>query len=273
MVFALGLAVASCSKFSNTDNPAAPSGPPAAGSKIVYTAIGASDASGVGSSVVCVPFTDCPGGMGYVPVTVRTLTARSFTVTLRNLAIPTAVIGGDFQALGAQYGRQIFGNFIDNEMPFVLTDSTVTTVFAGVNDVVTVVSALGQGAGGGNPQAFIDAQIRAFAADYSTLISGIRAKAPGPYYRVECPDVAALRISQAALDQRQASGCRWASRRRRSMLTSQGVTVVDLMCDARLSPSNYSADFHPNDAGYAYQLGSRQRHHIVVSGAQGSCPR
>jgi hypothetical protein len=37
------------------------------------------------------------------------------------------------------------------------------------------------------------------------------------------------------------------------VLSSQGVTVVDLMCDARsYLPSNYSADFHPNDAGYAF---------------------
>jgi hypothetical protein len=40
-------------------------------------------------------------------------------------------------------------------------------------------------------------------------------------------------------------------------LTSQGVIVVDLMCDARIyQPSNYSADgFHPNDAGYAVIAG------------------
>jgi lysophospholipase L1-like esterase len=280
VVFALGLAVASCSKFSNTDSPAAPSGPAAAGSKIVYTAVGASDAAGIGSSVVCVPFTDCPGGMGYVPVTVRTLTARSFTVTLRNLGIPTAVIGGDFAALGAQYGRTILGNFIDNEMPFVLTDSTVTTVFAGVNDVVTVVSALGQGAGGGNPQAFIDNQIRAFAADYSTLISGIRAKAPGTrIIALNVPNVAALPyFANGALNQRQAQ-------QRLSvgftttavnLLTSQGVTVVDLMCDARsYLASNYSSvEFHPNDAGYAF-MSSEVVNAITSSypAPRSSCPQ
>jgi len=38
-----------------------------------------------------------------------------------------------------------------------------------------------------------------------------------------------------------------------NVLTSQGVTVVDLMCDPRsYLPSNYSSDFHPNDAGYAF---------------------
>ncbi len=278
-MLAIAVTVASCSKLSNTDSPAAPSGPPAAGSKIVYTAIGASDAAGVGSSVVCVPFTDCPGGMGYVPVTVRTLTARSYTVTLRNLGIPTAVIGGDFAGLGAQYGRTILGNFIDNEMPFVLPDSTVTTVFAGVNDVITVVSALGQGAGGGNTQAFIDAQIRAFAADYSALISGIRAKAPSTrIVALNVPNVAGLPyFANSPLDQRQAQ-------QRLSVgftttavnvLTSQGVTVVDLMCDARsYLPSNYSADFHPNDAGYAY-ISSEVVNAITSSypAPRGSCPQ
>ena len=47
---------------------------------------------GVGSSAVCLPFTECPDGMGYVPVTVRTLKIRTFTVKLLNLGIPTAVI-------------------------------------------------------------------------------------------------------------------------------------------------------------------------------------
>ena len=101
------------------DSPTAPTGPPAAGSTIIYTAVGASDANGVGSSAECLFLTECPNGMGYVPVTVRALKAQGFTVTNLNLGIPTAVIGRDFQTLGAQYGRTIVGNFIDNEMPFV----------------------------------------------------------------------------------------------------------------------------------------------------------
>ena len=34
---------------------------------------------------------------------------------------------------------------------------------------------------------------------------------------------------------------------------SRGVLVVDLMCDPRWLPSNFSSDgLHPNDAGYAF---------------------
>jgi lysophospholipase L1-like esterase len=256
-ILILGIYATGCSKLSNGNNPVTPSGPPAAGSNVVYSAVGASDAMGVGSSALCVPFADCPDGMGYVPVTVRALKARTFTVKLMNLGIPTAVIGRDFQALGLQYGRTILGNFIDGEMPFVLTDSTVTTIFAGVNDVITVVSALGAGAGGSNAPAYIDAQVRAFTSDYSTLVAGIRARAPSTRIIVlNVPNVAALPyFTGAALDQRQAQqrlsvGFTTAAV---NVLTSQGVTVVDMMCDSRsYLPSNYSSDFHPNDAGYAF---------------------
>jgi lysophospholipase L1-like esterase len=252
-ILVLGIAASGCSRSS----PAAPTGPPAAGTNIVYTAIGASDAIGWGSSVPCVPYSDCPDGTGYVPVSVRALKTRNFTVKLMNLGTPTAVIGPDFEAIGLQYGRLILGNFIERQMPFVQTDSTVTTVFAGVNEAITIVSALGAGAGGNNATAYIDAQVRAFAGDYLTLIAGIRAKAPSTrIIALNVPNVAALPyFAGAALNQRQAQ-------QRLSVgftisavnvLTSQGVTVVDLMCDARsYLPSNYSADFHPNDSGYAF---------------------
>src|SRR5207302_1281722 len=100
-------------------SPTAPTGVPAPGSTINYSAVGASDANGVGSSVVCFPLTPCPDGMGYVPVTGRQLQARGFQVSLLNLGIPTAVIGRDFQTLGQQYGRTIEANFIESEMSFV----------------------------------------------------------------------------------------------------------------------------------------------------------
>ena len=226
------------------------------------------------------PFTDCPGGMGYVPVTVRALQAQSYTVKLLNLGIPTAVVGRDLQALGVQYGRQIFGNFVDNEAPFVQPDSTVTTVFGGVNDVITVVSAIGQGAAGGNAQAYIDAQVRAFASSYSSLIGAIRSRAPNTrIVALNLPNVAALPyFAGGPLDQRQAQqrlSVGFATQGV-NVLTSQGITVVDLMCDARsYLPSNYSSDFHPNDAGYAFI--SAEVVNAITSPSypapRGSCPQ
>jgi lysophospholipase L1-like esterase len=239
----------------------APSGPPAAGSAINYTAIGASDATGHGASVECIPFTDCPNGTGYVPVTARQLRSQGFTVNLLNLGIPTAVIGRDFQTLGQQYNRTIAGNFIDQEMPFVQQNATVVTIFAGGNDVNTITAALGGGAGGGDQAGFVDAQVRAFGSDYATLLNGIRGRAASARIIVlNLPNLGALPyLAGASAQQRQAA-------QRASVgitttvinpLTSQNVTVIDLMCDARAYQSgNYSSDgFHPNDAGYAFIAG------------------
>jgi lysophospholipase L1-like esterase len=244
-----------------SDNPVAPSGPPAQGSTIVYTAVGASDATGHGASVECFPFADCPNGTGYVPVTTRQLRNQGFTVNLLNLGIPTAVIGRDFETLGQQYNRTIAGNFIEQEMPFVLQNSTVVSVFAGGNEVNTITAALAGGAGGADQAGFVDAQVRAFAADYLTLMNGIRSRAPSARIIVlNLPNLGALPyLAHASAQQRQA-----AQRASVGMTTtvinplgSQNATVVDLMCDSRAYQSaNYFSDgFHPNDAGYAFIAG------------------
>src|SRR5438445_8416557 len=148
VVALLGYLTLACGKMA-IDSPTAPSGPPPPGSTIFYTAVGASDATGHGASVECFPFADCPNGTGYVPVTARQLRAQGFTVTLSNLGIPTAVIGPDFEALSAQYrpNAPVYANFIEQEMPFVLRDATLVTVFAGGNEVNTITAALGAGAG------------------------------------------------------------------------------------------------------------------------------
>ncbi len=239
-------------------SPTAPSGPPAAGSTVFYTAVGASDASGVGSSAECLPLADCPNGMGYVPVAVRSLKAQGFTVTNLNLGIPTAVIGRDFQTLGQQYNRVIVGNFIDSEMNFVQTNATVVTIFAGINEVNTITAALGGGAGGADPNAYIDAQVKAFGADYTTLMAGIRVRAGSPRIVIlNVPNAAGLPfLAGASLAQRQAAqrAAVGMSKTVVNPLVSASVSVVDLMCDARsYVASNYSSDgLHPNDAGYAF---------------------
>jgi len=253
-------AATGCSKLGlgGGGSPAAPSGPPAAGSTIFYTAVGASDANGVGSSAECLPFADCPAGMGYVPVAVRSLKAQGFTVTNLNLGIPTSVIGRDFQSLGQQYNRVIAGNFIEQEMPFVQANATTVTIFAGINDVNVITAALGGGAGGSDPNGYIDNQVKAFTADYTTLMAGIRARAGAPRIVIlNVPNPAGLPfLAGASLAQRQAAqrAAVGMSKTAVNPLVSSSVTVVDLLCDARsYVGSNYSADgLHPNDAGYAF---------------------
>jgi len=273
--------VTACDKlgFGNDNNPTAPSGPPAAGSSIVYTAIGASDAIGIGSSAPCNLFTDCPNGLGYVPVTGRTLRSQNFTVRVDNLGIPTSVISAAFAQLGANYGRTIVGNFIDQEMPFVKSDTTVVTIFAGGNEVNTITAALGGGAGGSDPSGYIDSQVRAFGSDYNTLVSGIRSRASQTRMVVlNLPNLAGLPfLATASLAQRQAAQRASVGMTRTAInpLASSSITVVDLMCDSRsYQTSNYSSDgFHPNDVGYAF-IAAEVVRAITTRGypnPQGSC--
>ncbi len=261
-VIALGFLLIGCG--SNAGNPASPSAPPAAGSTVSYTAVGASDAMGWGSSAWCVPFTDCPNGTGYVPVIVRRLKAMGTTVTSSNLGIPGAFIGPDFEALSSQYGTgfpgipgyDIKGNFIDSEVPFVPKDSTVVTIFAGGNDVRTVARALELGAGGSNAQAYVDQQIANFKADFGSVLRGIKDRAPqARIVAANLPNFAALPYTSGYSSTQRL----WVQKisvgfaTQVNALASQGVAVVDLLCSAQFTNrSNFSSDgFHPNDAGYA----------------------
>jgi lysophospholipase L1-like esterase len=191
-------------------------------------------------------------------VAVRSLKAQGFTVTNLNLGIPTSVIGRDFQSLGQQYNRVIAGNFIEQEMPFVQANATTVTIFAGINDVNVITAALGGGAGGSDPNGYIDNQVKAFTADYTTLMAGIRARAGAPRIVIlNVPNPAGLPfLAGASLAQRQAAqrAAVGMSKTAVNPLVSSSVTVVDLLCDARsYVGSNYSADgLHPNDAGYAF---------------------
>lgn len=243
------------------NNPVSP-GPPAAGGSVYYTAIGASDAAGVGSSAPCMPFTDCPSGMGYVPVIVRRLKAAGSTVTLTNLGIPGAFIGPDFESLADQYGvgfptlpgYDLKGNFIDAEARYVPRSSTVITIFAGGNDVRTVARAMDLGAGG---QAFLDQQITNFRNDYNMLLKEVKDRAPQARIVVaNLPNFAGLPYTsrysstQKLWVQKISVGF---STQVINALTSQGVVVVDLLCNGQFNnAAMYSSDgFHPNDAGYA----------------------
>jgi lysophospholipase L1-like esterase len=252
------LLATACGGGSTPSSPSSPvPGPPAAGAAISYTAVGASDALGVGASVTCLPYAPCPSGTGYVAAIARQLQAGHSSVTLMNLGIPAAVIGPDIQAIAIAAGRQVPGNFIDQEMPFVPRDSNVVTIFAGGNDANAIADALNQGAGGNDPSGYVDAQVRAFANDYQTLVRGIRSRSPNAWIVVAnlpnlagAPFTAGYSAIAKQYMQRISVGF---TTQAINPLASQSIPVVDLMCDARsYVPGNYSADgFHPNDAGYA----------------------
>ena len=266
-------AVTSCA-----NSPASPTGPPAAGSTIVYAAVGASDVTGVGSTVVCLPYTDCPDGTAYPFVAARELRSRGFNVNVTNMGIPTGVISRTFQDMGQQIGRTVLGNFIDQEAPFVARDSTLITIFAGANEVNIITGAMGNGAGANDSAGYIDQQVRTFGDDYGRLMSALRAQAPSArFVLLNVPNVAGMPfLATATLAQRQAAQ-RAAVRMSTTVvnpLASSSVSIVDLLCDTRLyDRGNYSSDgFHPNDSGYAV-IGREVARAVAGSypAPQGSC--
>lgn len=245
-----------CTKFGQTDSgttPTSPSGPPAAGSSLTYSAVGASDVIGYGSTTPCFVFEDC-NGTGYVWVAARQLRGQGYTVAVGNLGIPGGVISRTFQDLGTQLGRTMPGNFIDQEMPFVNRSASFVTVFAGGNDVNVITGALGAGLGGSNQVGYIDDKVTQFNTDYATLIAGIRARATGARIIVlNLPNMAGIPyLAGASLAQKQAAQRASVRMTTTGINTLKDVTVIDLMCDTRMYQSNiYSSDgFHPNDAGY-----------------------
>ena len=244
-----------CSSKGGSGSPTQPS--PGTTTKVVYTAIGASDAVGVGASVPCLPFVECPNGTGYVPVLARRL-AETRQVQTTNLGIPAAVLSPEIQALGLSLGRTVPANLVDGTVPFVPRDTTLVTVFAGGNDTNAVGAAVEQGAGGSDPRGFIDAQVRVFAQGLDQLVRGVRDRAPSARILIlNLPNMAVLPYANGySLLRRQ--GLQRISlgftRDAINPLNSPNVTVVDLSCDPRAyDAGNYSSDgFHPNDQGYAF---------------------
>jgi lysophospholipase L1-like esterase len=243
---------------SSSQNPSGPTPLPQPNSSMYYTAIGASDATGHGASVECVPYVDCPTGTGYVQVATRQLQAKGFTVNLTNLGIPTAVIGRDFQDLGTKHNHFVAANFIEQEAPFVSSKSTLITIFAGGNDVNVVTGALGAGEGANDQVGYVNTQVKAFGADYATLLNLLRGLAPSARIVVlNLPNMGAMPfLASASLAQRRAAEMLSVGMTTTVInpLTAQNVLVIDMMCDARsYQSSTYSSDgFHPGDVGYAW---------------------
>jgi lysophospholipase L1-like esterase len=255
-IAALAALIASGIACGKSESPTSPS--PADG-PIFYTAIGASDGIGFGSSAPCLPFTDCPEGAGYVQILRRRLQETGRTVEFRNLSIPGAVLSRAIEDLARDIGQpisELAGNFIDRQTPFVPTNTTHLTIFAGGNDANVIGRAVLAGRGGSEPSAYIDAQVRQWGVDLEDLVARIRSRAPNTRIvalnminLAGSPYLASRPTSEKSIMQRIAVGIS----DRVNALTSKNVLVVDLMCDARLYvPSNYASDgFHPGDGGYA----------------------
>jgi lysophospholipase L1-like esterase len=275
LIVLAALLVAAC----GNNSPAAPSpgGPPAAGTPIHYTAIGASDANGVGSSVPCLPFSACDNGTGYVAVLARRLGA-SRQVTVTNMGIPATVLSPAIEAVARQHGREVTGNFVDRQMPFVPRESTLVTIFGGGNDANAIGDAMEQGAAGSDVAGYIARQAQAFGADFNRLIAGVRERAPQSFIIViNVPNMALLPYAtRYPIEHRRVlQAVSVAFTREANRQASSGVAVLDAMCDGALyAPANFSSDgFHPNDAGYTHLAGRLAA--IVEGGASApasSCP-
>ena len=139
-----------------------------------------------------------------------------------------------------------------------MSDSTLVTMFAGANDVDTIIAALGGGAGGSDQTAYINSQIDAFGHEFATLIGLVRDRAPSARIIVlNLPNMAGMpRRAGTALQQRRAEQMLSVGINTRVInpQASSGAIVIDLMCDPRSSQAaTYSSDgFHPSDVGYAW---------------------
>jgi len=275
------VALAGCSKKSDGGDNPNPNGPSGGTSSTVgYTALGASDTTGFGSSSPCLPFADCPNGGGYVQRVTRELRGAGKTVNLLNLGIPGSVVGPEIEGLAKQLGRGSIGNFVERELPFVPRSSTLVTIFGGANDVNVVASAITAGMGGGNPQGWGEGFAAGFGRDLNTIVDGVRAKAPNARILLYNPPNGAAIPStsgRSASEKRilQAISVRFALEG--NNLASRGVIVLDLMCDPRsYIASNYSDDgFHPSDSGYAF-MAEMALNAINAGGApapRASCPQ
>jgi lysophospholipase L1-like esterase len=194
-----------------------------------------------------------------VPVLARQLRATR-SVTLMNLGLPASVLSPAIEAVGRQHGREISGNFLERQVPFVPRESTLVTVFGGGNDANVVGDAMEQGAAGSDPAGYIERQARAFGADFDRLIAGVRDRAAGAFIIViNVPNLGALPYAARypAAHRRVLQDLSLAFSREANRQAGTGVAILDAMCDSALySPSNFSTDgFHPNDAGYAHLAG------------------
>jgi lysophospholipase L1-like esterase len=223
---------------------------------VSYTAIGASDGIGFGSSVVCVPFDpDCPSGTGYVYLLKRRLQSDGRAVTLQNLAVPGAVMSPAIQSLAREIGRDIISTFFD-QSTVVLPATSHLTVFAGGNDANVIAQAVRAGRAGADVRGYIDQHVNQWQNDLQELIRRVRQRAPATrIVAINLPNLGAAPYAAGQPVQERSILQRIAVllTDRINALTGQGVLVIDLMCEPRTyDAARFSSDgFHPSDSGYA----------------------
>jgi lysophospholipase L1-like esterase len=251
------LILTGCDLLKNGDSTSNPTSP--SGTTFNYTAIGASDATGHGSSNECLPFAACPNGTGYVQDLSRMYQADHPTIafTLLNMGIPGATLGPTIQTIGNQLGLGILANFLDSELPFIGSNAQLVTIFTGGNDVRTIGKALQSGYGGSDPNAYILNQSSQFGADLNTLVNGVKAKSPSArIIMLNLPNLAGTPYANglSASDKHTLQTIAVSFSAQINTFATRGVTIVDLMCDSNMyQPGNFFSDgFHPNDQGYAY---------------------
>lgn len=255
-----GLALAGgCDVLKNGD----PTEPTPLEAAVHYDALGASDTIGYGSSNECglFQFPACTSGPGYVQQISRRFLAAGRIVTLNNLGVPGAVLSPETQSImQSMNGCEVAGlnlcrNVLNDEAPYVRRTSTLVTVFIGANDANAIGRAIRAGQAGGNQAGYIQGQIAKFGRDMQAMVTAIRGKSPEARIVVvnlpnmaNTPYAAGLPLTEKRVLQQLTVGFTTGI----NALTSQGVSVVDLMCDNRFyNPAIFSSDgFHPNDTGY-----------------------
>jgi len=243
-----------------------------------YTAIGASDAVGYGASKPCTTAVPPDGpadptclgtsGTGYVPLLARRLGSG---VTLDDLGYSGAVLGPDILATVNSYGfagsptvcrptQNYPTDFLTTELPLVSASSTLVTIFAGGNDTIGLINAVGCGAGGttlAQQVAYLQVEIGTFRNDLAKLIAGVKSVAPHAKIVIaNLPNFSLIPIGLAQSTGTQ-QGLAYLSTQLDAQvinpLASSGIAVADLLCNPQsyVATNFYSDGFHPNDAGYA----------------------
>lgn len=280
-IIVLGLTLVGCGGGGTSSTPTTPTSPtPPTAPPVSYTAVGASDAVGIGGSVPCAPLLPCPTGTGYAPVLARRIGQAGGTVTFTNLGIPGAVVNAEMLTLSATVGSGAPADMVRTSLPLVPATSTLVTVFAGGNDANAIAVAAQAGFGGANVALYVDTQVGVFGAGFQALVEGVRARAPGArVVVVNLPNLAGLPYAASFPSLRQRSLQRASvgmTTQVINRMAAVGIPVIDLMCDARVYERvHLSSDgFHPSDAGYA--LLAESLYQVSVSGMSSpasTCPQ